>query len=372
MAQQPSGVSKHTINTNDEIDLLDLISTLWKRKFLIILIAAIGFWGAYGLSLLMQEKWRSSAIVVAPRIINTEELLEYKRAVSRITNPNSDISVSDSLSRAFNTFLYTAANSDEKYSYLSETDLFNRLMEGTDRTAVALLDEMSRRIDVELPNEEDQALSTGYTLSFISDDAESAQATLTGYIAHVNKVAIETFQKEYSNSLKARIDLRKQQVHDIEQSLHNKRVIAIDNYKDALLTAQKAGIKSAPGSLVGRADTSNNLVLEINASPPPQLYMQGEEVLQALLDVTQTEPIIYPENYHRLKYEIEALEPLVGTEPQFQSFNYLMRPSLPVRRDAPKRAQIAVVGGLVGGVLATLYALISAAFANRRNKSNSA
>ncbi len=43
-----------------------------------------------------------------------------------------------------------------------------------------------------------------------------------------------------------------------------------------------------------------------------------------------------------------------------------MRPTLPTQRIAPKRAQLAVLGGVLGGVLACLYVLIAGAFANRR------
>lgn len=107
------------------------------------------------------------------------------------------------------------------------------------------------------------------------------------------------------------------------------------------------------------------MVLEINSNSD-QLYLQGEEVLQALLEVTQNAPITYPESYYRLQYEIEALEPLLGEQAAFESFSYLMQPTLPSTRLSPKRAQIAVIGGLVGGVIACLIVLIVAAFRNRQ------
>ena len=96
------------------------------------------------------------------------------------------------------------------------------------------------------------------------------------------------------------------------------------------------------------------------------MYLQGEEVLQALVDVSESEPLIYPEIYYRLKYEVESLEKLKDANPEFQTFNYQMRPTLPTKRIAPKRAQLAVLGGVLGGVLASLYVLIAGAFANRR------
>lgn len=370
---RPSSTSQpsieHNVNSSDEIDLLELFNTLWKGKFLIILIAALGFWGAYGLSLLQKEEWRSSANVVAPRLANTMELIEKNRQVQRIIDTSEDVNVSGLMNRVFSTFLYTAADSDEKYNYLAQTDVFQRLMEKEGANAGLILDNLSQKLSVQLPDDKTQTLASSYTLSFISDSAESAQNILSGYIANINRVAIETSQKEFTNSLEAKIAVRKQKIDDIELSLHNTRQVSIDNYSKALLTAQKAGIKSAPGALLGRTDANNNVVLEINANPQ-QLYLQGEEVLEALLDVTKNTPLTYPASYYRLQYEIEALESLLENHPTFESFNYLMRPTLPSKRMAPKRAQMAVIGGVVGGMLASLYVLFRAAFANRRRSIN--
>lgn len=355
----------HNASDQDEIDLLDLISTLWAQKFLIILIAALGFGGAYGLSLLQTEEWRSTAVVVAPRLGDTEEFIEKNRAIQRIIDPDKDVKVTELMEKVFNTFLYTAADSDEKHSYLSQTDLFKRLQQNTDANTGALLNTLSQNLSVQLPDEKTQSLATSYTLSFVSDTAESAQNVLSGYIDNINRIAIETSRKEFSNNLSAMIAVRKQQITDIERNLKNTRQVNIDNYNDALLIAQKAGIKSAPGSLAGRSGAGNNVVLEINTNNPEQLYLQGEEVLSALLDVAKNTPITYPSNYYRLQYEIEALEPLLEEQTSFQSFSYLMRPTLPPKRSSPKRAQIAIIGGLVGGVLASFLVLILAAFRNR-------
>ena len=362
---------------NDEIDLLDLISTLWQRKFLIVLIAALGFAGAYGASLLMKEEWRSTAMVVGPRVANTGEILDVNRTLAqvmsgenlidpRVTRKFVDIEVDETLTKIFETFLYTAADSDEKQEYLAKTGLFKRLLSEGDTSEAALLNDMSQNLTVEIPDEKKKSLTMAYSLSFTSDSAESAQETLSGYMDSINKPSRDKVIEEFNNTLNAQISLRTQQVADIEHEVKYKRKVAIDNYKEALLTAKKAGIKSSPGSLAGRGDSMSNLVLEINSNPQQLLYLQGEEVLQALVDVSESEPLIYPEIYYRLKYEVESLEKLKDANPEFQTFNYQMRPTLPTKRIAPKRAQLAVLGGVLGGVLASLYVLIAGAFANRR------
>ena len=350
---------------NDEIDLLDLISTLWQRKFLIVLIAALGFAGAYGASLLMKEEWRSTAMVVGPRVANTEALLDYKRAIKRITNASEDIDVSAILKGVFSLFLYTAADSDEKNNYLSKTELFERLTKESNNSPGVILDALSENLVVDLPDDKEKSLLAAHSISFTADTPEVAQAILTGYLMNINDRAQSLYFHEASNSFNASIERRKQQIADIERNLATSRQVSIENYESALKTAQKAGIKSAPGGLSGRTDVGNNLVLEINPNPQ-QLYLQGEEILQALLDVAKNEPIIYPSNYYEMKYELQALEKVTDVQPQFLSFNYQMRPTLPTQRISPKRAQLAVLGGVLGGVLACLYVLIAGAFANRR------
>ena len=366
--------TQHTSHSSDEIDLLDLLHTLWKGKLLIILIAAIGFLGAYGLSLLMKEEWRSTASVVAPRLSNASEFIEKNRSVQRVVDNKTDVDVNELMEQVFNTFLYTAADSNEKYNYLRQTHLFQQLMEDENANAGLILDSLSQRLTVKLPDEKSQTLASEYMLSFTSDSAESPQNILSGYISNINRIATETSQQEFTNNLEALIKARKQEIADIERDLSNQRKVAINQYSEALLTAQKAGIKSNSANLLARtdarnnlivADPKNNVVLEINSNSD-QLYLQGEEVLQALLEVTQNAPIIYPESYYRLQYEVEALETLLGEQAAFESFSYLMQPTLPSTRLSPKRAQIAVIGGLIGGVIACLIVLIVAAFRNRQ------
>ncbi|WP_432784551.1 Ferric enterobactin transport protein FepE [Oligella sp. MSHR50489EDL] len=356
--------STNHASQNDEIDLFELFDILWNGKFLIILIAAIGFLAAYGVSLLLTQEWRSSSHVVAPRLANTTELIEKYRRVQRIVNNDKDVDINSITNNVFSTFLYTAANSDEKHTFLAQTDVFQDRMQVKGANATLVLEELSKQLSVQLPNDKQEVLAKSYQLSFVSDSAETAQKILGGYIAYISSIAIQTIQSEFTNHLQSLISIRKQKFDDIERNLQNSRKINIENITNALLTAQKAGIKSAPGVLNGRRDGNNNFVLEINPNPQ-QLYLQGEEILTALLDVEKNSPLTYPSEYYRLQYEIEALESLQDKQPEFQSFSYLMRPSLPPKRSSPKRALIAVIGGAVGGVLACLFVLIMAAFRNR-------
>lgn len=354
----------------DEIDLLDLLSTLWAHKFLIILFTVLGFAAAYGLSLLQTEQWRSSAAVVAPRLVDTEGLVTEARTIQHINNPKSinnpkeDIDINEFLINIFNNFLYTAADHDEKQSYLSKTALFQRLQKDAEPNVV--LDRLSQNLSVQLPDEKNKSLATSYTLSFISDTPESAQEVLSGYIDNINQVATKTIRNDFYNDLNSKIAAAKQGKAIIELAANTRRQINIEHYTNALSIAQKAGIKSVSGGLAGLNGIANSeVMLQIDLNNPELLYLQGEEILSALLEVAKNSPVIYPDEYFQLQYQIEALEALQNKEPEFQAFSYLMRPTLPAKRSSPKRAQMAVIGALVGGVLSCLVVLIMAAFRNR-------
>ncbi len=174
---------------NDEIDLLDLISTLWQRKFLIVLIAALGFAGAYGASLLMKEEWRSTAMVVGPRVANTGEILDVNRTLARVMSGENlidplvtrkfvDIEVDETLTKIFETFLYTAADSDEKQENLAKTGLFKRLLSEGDTSEAALLNDMSQNLTVEIPDDWETDGFAGIFLDFIS---QVSQTTKLGF-----------------------------------------------------------------------------------------------------------------------------------------------------------------------------------------------
>ena len=131
-------------------------------------------------------------MVVAPRLANTEKFIEINRAVQRITNTDEDIKVNELMEQVFSTFLYTAADNDEKHNYLKNTELFQRQMSDESTNPGTLLKTLSQNLSVQLPDAKAQSLTTSYTLSFVSDRASSAQEVLSGYIDNINRIAVMT------------------------------------------------------------------------------------------------------------------------------------------------------------------------------------
>ena len=95
------------INESDEIDLIELIKNLWKKKLWIILSAFVCTAIAAGYAFTAKEQWTSTAVIVAPRSTELGKLLSVRAEYARIIGDNdfSTGGLSNSLYGQFKHFL---------------------------------------------------------------------------------------------------------------------------------------------------------------------------------------------------------------------------------------------------------------------------
>ncbi len=66
------------------------------------------------------------------------------------------------------------------------------------------------------------------------------------------------------------------------------------------------------------------------------------------------------------QYYVEQLKKLNVSDVKFAPFKYQMKPSLPVKKDGPGRAIIAILAALVGGMVACGSVLMRNAMLSRK------
>lgn len=70
--------------TNEEIDLIELIRVLWKKKLLIAIVTFIFTALAAVYAFTAKEKWTSQAEVIAPRVTDISEYLSLRKEYNLI------------------------------------------------------------------------------------------------------------------------------------------------------------------------------------------------------------------------------------------------------------------------------------------------
>ena len=369
-----SNVYSQKINETDEVDLIELIRTLWKKKLWIILSAFVFTIIAAGYAFTAKEQWTSTTIVVAPRSTDLGNLLLVRAEYARIIG-DSEFSaggLSDSLYGQFKHFLLS---SDLKREFLSQSTLvkeYTKEMIEEQRSNyienAILNDLVVHEVD---PNKKDlKALDKiGLKITFSAETPKLAQAVLTDYVNFVNLHILNQTNKEFKLGFDLRLDGLRFSKKQIEESLTEAKKVQVENLTNALGIAKKAGITdfskgnsknlSIPEYMLGEGRLS---ISDSKLADGTYLFMLGEKYLQAQLDIAKNTEIVYPVDYYsteRQLVKLTELESRLDDIGEVKSYYYLSSPDYPMIKDKPKKLLILVIGFLIGLILSSFIILLS-------------
>lgn len=366
--------SQKRMNESDEIDLIELIRVLWKKKLWIILSALVGMAISAGYAFTAKEQWTSTTIVVAPRSTDLGNLLLIRAEYARIIG-DSEFSaggLSDSLYGQFKHFLLS---SDLKREFLSQSTLVKEYTkEMTEEQRANYIENailnylVVHEVD---PNKKDlKALDKiGLKITFSAETPKLAQAVLTDYVNFVNLHILNQTNKEFKLGFDLRLDGLRFSKKQIEESLTEAKKVQVENLTNALGIAKKAGITdfskgnsknlSIPEYMLGEGRLS---ISDSKLADGTYLFMLGEKYLQAQLDIAKNAEIVYPVDYYsteRQLVKLTELESRLDDIGEVKSYYYLSSPDYPMIKDKPKKLLILVIGFLIGLILSSFIILLS-------------
>ena len=366
--------SQKRMNESDEIDLIELIRVLWKKKLWIILSALVGMAISASYAFTAKEQWTSTTIVVAPRSTDLGNLLLVRAEYARIIG-DSEFSaggLSDSLYGQFKHFLLS---SDLKREFLSQSTLVKEYTkEMTEEQRANYIENailnylVVHEVD---PNKKDlKALDKiGLKITFSAETPKLAQAVLTDYVNFVNLHILNQTNKEFKLGFDLRLDGLRFSKKQIEESLTEAKKVQVENLTNALGIAKKAGITdfskgnsknlSIPESMLGEGRLS---ISDSKLADGTYLFMLGEKYLQAQLDIAKNTEIVYPVDYYsteRQLVKLTELESRLDDIGEVKSYYYLSSPDYPMIKDKPKKLLILVIGFLIGLILSSFIILLS-------------
>lgn len=343
----------------DEIDLVDLFSTIWLRKWIVVLLTAAGIFISAMYAWLSPQVWKSYAYINQPRVSEIFDYLELRRTLAR-ADGNHVVDRGALASSLFNEFVRQFTSENRKRQFLEGHPYINeRANIDSERARALAVEAAAQNLVIEAP--EEGVISPHYTVSFSALTAEQARETLQDYLLDTNRRAIEIFDAEFKDALTASISTRKTEREMIERELVTKRRNWIDELTAALDTARAAGITNY---MEGRA-IDGSVIVEL--SERQRLFMLGETFLAAELKTAQESPIIFPVRYYEIADQLAMLEPMLDYQaPEVMAFRYLLEPTLPLTRESPRRTLLVALGAILGLMLGILTALISGTVASSR------
>ncbi|HFQ8552895.1 TPA: LPS O-antigen chain length determinant protein WzzB [Escherichia coli] len=289
----------------EQIDLIDLLVQLWRGKMTIIISVIVAIALAIGYLAVAKEKWTSTAIITQPDV---GQIAGYNNAMNVIYGQAAP-KVSDLIGRfssAFSALAETLDNQEEPEKLTIEPSVKNQ----------------------QLP----------LTVSYVGQTAEGAQMKLAHYIQQVD----DKVNQELEKDLKDNIALGRKKLQD---SLRTQEVVAQEQ-KDLRIRQIQEALQYA-----NQAQVTKPQVQQTEDVTQDTLFLLGSEALESMIKHEATRPLVFSPNYYQTRQNLLDIENLKVDDLDIHAYRYVMKPTLPIRRDSPKKAITLILAVLLGGMV---------------------
>lgn len=287
----------------EQIDLIDLLVQLWRGKMTIIISVIVAIALAIGYLAVAKEKWTSTAIVTQPDV---GQIAGYTNAMNVIYGPAVQTSLIGRYSTAFSALAETLDNQEEPEKLTIEPTVKNQ--------------------------------SLPLAVSYVGETAEGAQKQLAQYIQQVDDQVNEELEKD----LKDNIALR---MKNLQDSLKTQEVVAQEQ-KDLRIRQIQEALQYA-----NQAQVTKPQVQQTEDVTQDTLFLLGSEALESMIKHEATRPLVFSSNYYQTRQNLLDIESLKVDDLDIHAYRYVMKPTLPIRRDSPKKAITLILAVLLGGMV---------------------
>ena len=79
--------------------------------------------------------------------------------------------------------------------------------------------------------------------------------------------------------------------------------------------------------------------------------MLGSDALSSMVNNEATRPLTFSDDYYQTRQNLLAVKALKVQPDSIHAYRYVMKPTLPIRRDSPKKAITLILATLLGGMI---------------------
>lgn len=316
---------------DDEIDLFELMATLWKKKGIILLVTFLTTALAAGYAFTAKEQWTAKTIVTVPTIKSIEELYENDFLLPQLNSfevRTKEPNVDEKFQRGINNFRQALMNSF----------IIDVLAKGIKATPIYVDD---KNIVNDRPIAFNISISAGSAddvVKLLNTQLKLSSDAVIDRVYQDQKSQFEIYRKELSSQL----------THEREVS-EAKKQSKIKSTEEALLNVKALVTKE------GGRDAIEN-----------RHFTEAESKLSAELTLLKSQSLTFSEKYYEIQSELSHLK---FNEPKHAlAFSYLNSPSESVTKDKSKKTLILVLGALLGGMLGGTTVLVFYLIKQRKQK----
>ncbi|ENL8726060.1 LPS O-antigen chain length determinant protein WzzB [Citrobacter amalonaticus] len=296
-------------NEPEQIDLIDLVIQIWRGKVTIIICIIVAIALAVGYLAVAKEKWTSTAIITQP---DAGQLASYTNAMSILYGQDAP-KVNDVQSGVIGRF-------NSAFSALSET------LDNQEEPEKLTIDASVKGQPLPLK------------VSYQATSAEAAQKTLAQYIQQVDEAVSKEINTDLAMSIKTRASDLEHSLVAQEKVAQEQKALRIAQINQALSVAKQANIKLPQ---VQQADQVSQDIM----------FMLGSDALSSMVNNEATRPLTFSDDYYLTRQNLLAVKALKVQPDSIHAYRYVMKPTLPIHRDSPKKAITLVLAVLLGGMV---------------------
>ncbi|WAD31615.1 LPS O-antigen chain length determinant protein WzzB [Citrobacter braakii] len=296
-------------NAPEQIDLIDLLIQLWRGKVTIVIAIVIALALAVGYLVVAKEKWTSTAIITQPDV---GQIATYNNALNVLYGASAP-KVTELQTNVVGRF-------STSFSALAET-LDNQ--------------EEPQKLSIE-QSVKGQPLPLA--VSYVDSSPEDAQRQLAEYIQQTDEKVTKELELDLVDNIKLQTTTLQDSLKTQEVVAQEQKDLRIKQIQEALRYAQQAGV-TKPQIQQTQDVTQDSMLL------------LGSDALKSMIEHEATRPLVFSGNYYQTKQNLLDIEALNLEKAKLHSYRYVMKPSLPVRRDSPKKAITLVLAVLLGGMI---------------------
>lgn len=344
---------------NTEIDLLGLMSTLWESKRIIISTILIFSLVGFFISALLTPKWTSQAEITPAetpqwsqlqKTLSTLQVLEIKPSLDKV--------------EVFNLFLKKFNSESLREEFLASSPLVvGKLMDSNPdaeelRRGIVLLSGKIKAVNNTPGKSTDNVPYQSWTLSFTAPTAGEAKEILNSYISYISALVV----KETLNYLREEVDLKK----DTERESLAMERERMNTLHDTKLRRLNYSLEVANAAGIKRPVYSNGQSVQDDPDYSIALGADGIaeklKIEQSIADVTRLNA-----DFRYREHRLTELDKLDIKDITFTPFKYQLSPSLPTKKDGPRRVLITLLAALCGGIIASAVVLVRHALQQRNH-----
>lgn len=326
MTYEKQSLPARQIDHSEQIDLLDVLSQVWHGKWIVALFILFAVIVAGVYVSIAKERWTSTAVISAP---DAGQIAGYSNAMSVIIN-DPEFDITDIQQRVIVRF-------NSAFSALSEA-LKNQQKpeELTIGTAV-------------------QGQPLPLKLTYVGVSAADAQRKLAEYIEKVDKQIGKELVDDLSSNIRSQTTNLVNSLSTQEKVAQEQKNLRIKQIIQALSVAKESGVKSP------QVQQTENVSQDT-------MFLLGSTALESMVKNESSRPLIFSDDYYKTRQNLLDIQSIVVKPQNIHAYRYVMKPTLPIRRDSPRKVITLVLAILLGGILGTGFVLMRNAFRNYQSK----